>query len=163
MSRFLFLTKQLYISCLIFFPWINYLRWSRPPWMNRYIKNLFVAINDFHKKFVLPFSNTANLLMFENLQNQFIQSIHTSKQEHFNKISEKLCDPLTCTKCYWSLLKTILNKKKIPCIPPIFHNNKYASDFKEKSDIFNFFFANQYSHTKQQHITIWTSFLHNIL
>ena len=107
--------------------------------MNRYIKNLFVAINDFHKKFVLPFSNTANLLMFKNLQNQLIQSIHTAKQRYFKKISKKLCDPLTSTKCYWSLLKTILNKKKIPCIPPIFHNNKYASDFKEKSAIFNFF------------------------
>ena len=139
MSRFLFLTKQLYISCLIFFPWINYLRWSRPPWMNRYIKNLFVAINDFHKKFVLPFSNTANLLMFENLQNQFIQSIHTSKQEHFNKISEKLCDPLTCTKCYWSLLKTILNKKKIPCMPPIFIITSMPVTLKKRVTFLIFF------------------------
>ena len=42
-----------------------------PPWMNWYIKNLIAAINDFHKKFVLPSSNTGNLLMFKNLQNQF--------------------------------------------------------------------------------------------
>ena len=56
-----------------------------------------------------------------------------------------MCDPLTSTKCYWSLLKTILNEKKVPCIPPIFHNNKYVTDFKEKSEIFNSFFANQCS------------------
>ena len=31
-----------------------------PPWMNRYMKNLIVAINDFHKKFVLPSSNMDN-------------------------------------------------------------------------------------------------------
>ena len=37
-----------------------------PPWVNRYIKNLIVTINDFHKKFVLPSSNTGNLLMFKN-------------------------------------------------------------------------------------------------
>ena len=116
-----------------------------PPWMNRYIKNLIAAINDFHKKFVLPSSNTGNLLMFKNLQNQLIQSIHTAKQRYFNKISKKLCDPLTSTKCYWSLLKTILNEKKVPCIPPIFHNNKYVTDFKEKSEIFNSLFANQCS------------------
>ena len=91
-----------------------------PPWMNRYIKNLIAAINDFHKKFVLPSSNTGNLLMFKNLQNQLIQSIHTAKQRYFNKISKKLCDPLTSTKCCWSLLKTILNKKKVRCIPPVF-------------------------------------------
>ena len=60
-----------------------------PPWMNRYIKNLIAAINDFHKKFVLPSSKTGNLLMFKNLQNQLIQSIDTAKQRYFNKISKK--------------------------------------------------------------------------
>ena len=70
--------------------------------------------------------------MFKNLQNQLIQSIHTAKQKYFNKLNKKMCDPLTRTKCYWSLLKTILNEKKVPCIPPIFHNNKYVTDFKEK-------------------------------
>ena len=107
-----------------------------PPWMNRYIKNLIVAINNFHKKIVLPSSNIGNLLMFKNLQNQLIQSIHTAKQNYFNKISKKLCDLLNSAKCYWSLLKTILNGKKVPCIlfPPFFHNSKYVTNFKEKSD-----------------------------
>ena len=114
-----------------------------PPWMNRHVKNLIAAINDFHKKFVLSSSNTGNLLMFKSLQNQSIQSIHTAKQGHFKKISKKLCDPLTSTNCYWSLLKTILNEKKVPCIPPIFRNNKYVTDSKEKSEIFNSFFTNQ--------------------
>ena len=35
--------------------------------------------------------------------------------------------------------------KKVPCIPPIFHNIKYVTDFKEKSEIFNPLFANQCS------------------
>ena len=50
-----------------------------PPWMNYYTKNLIVCINDFHKKFILPSSNIGNLLIFENLQNQSIQFIHTVK------------------------------------------------------------------------------------
>ena len=82
-----------------------------PPWMNNYIKNLIVVINDFHKKFVLPSGIMGNLYMFKNLQNQLIQSIHTAKQKYFNKISKKLCDPLTSNKCHWLLLKTILNGK----------------------------------------------------
>ena len=90
-------------------------------------------------------SNIGNLLLFKNLQNQLIQSIHTAKQKYFNKISKKLCDSLTSTKCYWSLLKTILNQKKEQCIPPIFHNNKYVTDFKENSEFFDSFFANQCS------------------
>ena len=100
-----------------------------PPWMNWYIKDLIAAINDVYKKFVSPSSNTGNLLMFENLQNQLIQSIHTAKQRYFNKIIKKLCDPLTCTKCYWSLLKTMLNEKRVSCIPPIFHNMSLTLNF----------------------------------
>ena len=97
-----------------------------------FIKNLFFLTN-----------NTGNLSMFKNLQNQLIQSIHIARQKYFNKISKKLCDPLTSTKCYWSLLKTIPNEKKVPCIPPIFL--LYVTDFKEKSEIFNSFFAYQCS------------------
>ena len=48
------------------------------PLMNCYIKNLILTINDFHKKLVLPSSNMDNPLMFKNLQNQLIQSIHTA-------------------------------------------------------------------------------------
>ena len=103
-----------------------------PPWMNRYIKQLILAVNDFYKKFVLSSSNTGNLLMFKNSQNQLIQSIHTAKQKYFNKISKTLCDPLTSTKCSWLLLKTILNGKKVLCIAPIFHSKKYVTDFKRK-------------------------------
>ena len=41
-------------------------------------------------------------------------------------------------------MKTILNDKKIPCIPSICQNNKFITDFKEKAQIFNTFFPKQY-------------------
>ena len=41
-----------------------------------------------------------------------------------------------------ALLKTILKEIKVPCIPPIFHNNKYVTGVKENSEIFLFFLAN---------------------
>ena len=44
---------------------------------------------------------------------------------------------------YWGLLKIFLNNHKIPVIPPLFHNNKFVTDFKEKSELFNSFFAKQ--------------------
>ena len=52
-------------------------------------------------------------------------------------------DPMTNTKTYWSILKSLLNNKKIPCIPPLFHQNKYVTDFKKKAELFNCFFAKQ--------------------
>ena len=38
-----------------------------------------------------------------------------------------------------------LNNKKIPIIPPLFHENKFITDFKEKAELFNAFFAKQCS------------------
>ena len=51
-------------------------------------------------------------------------------------------DPVTSLTTYWLIFKTFLNNKKIPCIPPIYHNN-YITDFQEKAEIFNSFFAKQ--------------------
>ena len=42
-------------------------------------------------------------------------------------------------------MKTLLNGKKIPCILPLFHGDKFIVGFQEKSEIFNSFFADQCS------------------
>ena len=52
-------------------------------------------------------------------------------------------DPVTSVKTYWSVLKTLLNNKKIPCLPPLFCLGKYTTDFKKKAELFNSFFAKQ--------------------
>ena len=52
-------------------------------------------------------------------------------------------NPTTRAKTYQSLLKTLLNNKKIPCIPPLFHRGKYVTNFKKKAELLNTFFAKQ--------------------
>ena len=49
-------------------------------------------------------------------------------------------------KCSWSILKSFLNNKKIPCIPLLIHNNQFVEDFLEKGELFNSFFAKQCIH-----------------
>ena len=71
--------------------------------------------------------------------------IEKSKNNYYSKLSQKLSNKATSSKAYWSILKTFLNDKKIPCIPPVFHNNKFVIDFKEKAELFNTFFAEQCS------------------
>ena len=53
--------------------------------------------------------------------------------------------PITIAKTYWSILKTLLNNKKNPCIPPLFHQGKFVTDFKKKAELFSSFFAKQCS------------------
>ena len=66
-----------------------------------------------------------------------------AKNEYMLRMSKKLNDPSTAPKSYWSILNWFLNNKKIPSIPPIFHKGKVISDFKEKANLFNSFFASQ--------------------
>ena len=57
----------------------------------------------------------------------------------------KLMEPSTSPKTFWSVLKSFHNSKKIPCIPPIFHENRFVTNFKEKAELFDSFFAKQCS------------------
>ena len=41
------------------------------------------------------------------------------------------------SKPYWSILKTVLNNKKVPIIPSLFHENEFVTDFKKKAELFN--------------------------
>ena len=107
-----------------------------PPWMNSFIKNLIRAKDNFYKKFVRKSNNMYRRCAFKHLQNHLNQSIQIAKQSYVNKIAQRLGDPNTSSKCYWSLLKTLLNGKKIPCIPLLFHDDKFIGDFQEKSDFF---------------------------
>ena len=67
------------------------------------------------------------------------------KNYYYSKLAQKLSNKATSSKAYWSILKTFLNDKKIPCIPPVFHDNKFVIDFREKAELFNTFFAEQCS------------------
>ena len=56
-----------------------------------------------------------------------------------------MMDLTTGLKTYWSLLKTLLNNKKILRISPLLQDNKYVTDLKKKADLFNLLFARQCS------------------
>ena len=80
---------------------------------------------------------------FQCMQNLLTAANEKSKEQFCSQISTKLMDPTLSPKAYWSILKTFLNKKKIPCILPIYHDNNYIADLKEEAQIVNDFFAKQ--------------------
>ena len=76
-----------------------------------------------------------------SLQNLLGVSIESSKEKYYSFSSKILMEPSTSRKTYWSVLKSFHNNKKIPCIPPIFHENRFVTNFKEKAELINSFFA----------------------
>ena len=55
----------------------------------------------------------------------------------------KLIDKATGQKTYWNILNSLLNKCKIPRIPPLLVANKIITNCKEKVKLFNDYFLEQ--------------------
>ena len=69
--------------------------------------------------------------------------IENTKRNYFLKAGNTLANPGTSNKKYWSLLNTVLNKAKIPIIPPLLEHGLFISDFSEKAQIINDYFLLQ--------------------
>ena len=57
------------------------------------------------------------------ISNSLTETIRSSKEKFYCKLSTKLANPCTSSKTYWSILKTFANGKKVPIIPPILVND----------------------------------------
>lgn len=80
--------------------------------------------------------------MHERQNNFLIITAHVTKQKYYSPMSAKLMAPVTSSKTYFSILKWLLNNTKIPSIPFLFRENKFVTDFKEKTEILICFLLN---------------------
>ena len=118
-----------------------------PPWMNKEIKKLIHEKKSIFNCFRQNNNDKQLLDRLKDLQAQLNFLIEKSKGKYYSRLTSKLSDIGKSSKAYWSILKSFLIGKKIPCIPPLFENNEYITDFKKKAELFNSFFANQCSLT----------------
>ena len=116
-----------------------------PPWITSKIKDKFTYKNYFLKRYLNNGKNLYDWNKVELARSDIITSINESKMRHYERLNCKLSNPKTTPKVYWSILKSLYCDKKIPVIPPLFYNNSFVTDFREKADLFNKFFANQCS------------------
>ena len=77
------------------------------------------------------------------IQERLSTTIESSKERYYARIANRLNNPQKSSKTYWSLLKIFLNNKEISLIPPLFHENRSITYFKEKAELFFSFFSNQ--------------------
>ena len=106
------------------------------PWFNRTIKSLIQEKKDTFNKY----RKSKN-----NIQEKLNSFIGVSKQNYYSRMSAKLTKFHKSSKAYWPLLKIFLNNKKIPLIPPIYHQGGFITNFKVKAEVFISFFASQCS------------------
>ena len=66
--------------------------------------------------------------VYKNLQTitwGLTEAISSSKNIYYERLANKLSDPNTTSKAYWSIIKTLVNSKNVPVVPPVLANNKH--------------------------------------
>ena len=108
-----------------------------PPSLNDPIKYLINQKNEIFKKYLKDERPDS---VYENLQTitwDLTGAISSLKNVYYEWLANKLDDPNTSSKAYWSIIKTLANGKKVPVIPLLQVDNKLVSNFKDKANIFN--------------------------
>ena len=47
-----------------------------------------------------------------------------AKSDNITKLGDKLNDSATTSKSYWKIVNRVMNKSRLPVIPPLIVNNK---------------------------------------
>ena len=79
----------------------------------------------------------------QNMISEGSRLIEEAKRGYFLEAGRALANPKIGTKKYWSLINTVLNKAKIPIIPPLLEDGIFITKFAEKAQIFNDSFIQQ--------------------
>ena len=82
---------------------------------------------------------------FKLLQNKIANLTNDSRDRYYIRISNKLNESHVTSKVYWLILKMFLKNKKTPNILPLLYQNRFVTDSKKQAELFNSFFAKQYT------------------
>ena len=103
--------------------------------------NLIKNKNIFYKSHTANENSTDKKEAIKALQNKLTSTTENAKSEYYSKLSMKLSNPETSSKAYWSISKSLVNDQIIPIITTLYHNGNFITDFRQKAELFNSFFA----------------------
>ena len=115
------------------------------PWISPEIKNILHEKSKAYRRYVKNGRAETDLQILKLLQASSKLEITKAASEYQQKLAKSLNDSGIGPKKYWSIIHRLLNKRKIPQIPPIHHNNVVITDTSQRADIFNSFFTKQCS------------------
>ena len=114
-----------------------------PSWMTNGITTVTENKNNAYKKYIRSGMRHNYYVRLENLTTKIFNLICDTKTKYHSMLVEKLVNPNTIVKTYWSILKTFANGRKVPLIPPLLINDEFISYFKSKVNYFSWFFNQQ--------------------
>ena len=113
------------------------------PWITPNVKCAIIRNKRVYKKWIKDGKAANCFEHVKHVQKETESVIREAKKKHIDRISSKLCDPNSGQKEFWKAFRRVVNKKKTTNIPPLIENDIFVTNFKDKANIFNTFFAEQ--------------------
>ena len=111
---------------------------KEPPWVNEEVRLLIKQ-----KKLMFRTqrkNSDFDIGILNKLSEDLSNAITNLKLAYYRRIASKLNDPNSPPKTYWSILKSFVNGKRIPLIPPILFKDQLVTNFflKKQTYLINY-------------------------
>ncbi len=106
------------------------------PWISPSVKRFLRKKNHAYRNFVKSGQPDDKLEGIQGMISEGVEMIKDSKKNYLRKTGQTLADPGISSKTYWSLINTVLNKAKLPIIPPLLENGIFVPNFAEKAQLY---------------------------
>ena len=116
-----------------------------PPWFSEKLKAKIELKNRVYKECIKNARPEDLYYLLQKLISEISSYISKCKNDYFIRLSNKLGDPSRSIKAYWATMRILWNGKKVLNIPPLLVNDELITEFEAKANIFNKYFASQYT------------------
>jgi len=114
-----------------------------PKWITKEVKNMLKKQKKIYKRYRINGFKDEDKVTVENIREECFLLITESKEKYLKSLGNQLINNATGKKTYWKIINSLLNKCKIPRIPPLLVGVEIISKCKEKATVFNDYFLNQ--------------------
>ena len=114
-----------------------------PPWLTKTLKTLLKKKNRLYSSYKRHGYRDEDKLRLDALRIECQKSVELVKRNYTLNLGSKLNDPATPKKSYWKLINRVMNRSKLPSIPPILVENAFVINCHERCKHFGIFFSEQ--------------------
>ena len=112
------------------------------PWVTPEVKTALRKNIRTHAKWKKNGSLPQNRAVVQLVQNETHSIIERAKKAYVDNLCTKLCNPNSSPNVFWSAFNRLVNNKKLVNIPPLIEGvSTFVTNFQDKADIFNTYFA----------------------
>ena len=111
-----------------------------PPWLSKSLKTLLKKKNRLFSSYKRHGYREKDKLRLDAFRTECQKAVEIAKRNYTFNLGNKLNNP---TKSYWKLINKVMNRSRLPTIPPILVDNSFVINCHDRCKHFANFFSQQ--------------------